>query len=237
MLFFLCTEIIREVKINGDNVTELLRVTADQLEPDCLNRALLTAVENNNHFNVGKLILNGADNIEECLKRSKEDKKPHARAMLLLVKAAQEGNQDLILKVFGEYTPGLDAHELLDESFLDVQRAVVSGEVINKPREHIFGLTHYDKLAQDEDFHSLQQVFTVVPVEIARRNGHAAVREELLLNTDVNQEEGIVHWHGLRLRVLDVSWLRKIHWVKRLRLGRNGFRQLPNEMGTYLKQV
>ena len=34
-----------------------------------------------------------------------------------------------------------------------------------------------------------------------------------------------------------MSWLRKIYWVKRLRLARNGFRQLPNEMGLYLKQV
>ena len=50
-------------------------------------------------------------------------------------------------------------------------------------------------------------------------------------------EEGTVYWHGLRLLVLDVSWLRKIYWVKRLRLARNGFKQLPNEMGTYLKQV
>jgi len=50
-------------------------------------------------------------------------------------------------------------------------------------------------------------------------------------------EEGFVYWHGLRLLDLDVSWLRKIYWVKRLRLAQNGFRQLPNEMGIYLKQV
>ena len=244
---------------SGDNLTELLRFDADQLEPDTLNRALIAAVEKDNHINIGKLIVKGADNIEDCLKRSKDDKKPHARAMLLLVKAAQEGNRNLVLKVFGEPAPGLDEREFLDEGFRDVQGVVVSGEVFKLSREHVFGLVH----STDKSFNILEdsvdtssycndspaldvreflnegfgQVFTVVPIEIARQNHHVAVMEELLLKTDVNQEEGTVYWHGLRLLVLDVSWLRKIHWVKRLRLGRNGFRQLPDEMGVYLKQV
>ena len=81
------------------------------------------------------------------------------------------------------------------------------------------------------------KVSTVVPIEIARRAQNNNVREELLLRTDVNQEEGSVYWHGLRLLHLDLSWVRKIHWVKRLRLARNGFRVIPNEIGGYLKQV
>lgn len=201
-------EIIKEVETNGDNLTELLRFNADQLEPNCLNRALTAAVKNDNHFNVGKLIVKGADNIEDCLKQSRDDLKPHARAMLLLVKAAMRGDRNLVLKLFGEPAPGMDTREYQDDGFQDVQKAVLSGKVS-----------------------------TVVPIEIARRNGHTQVREELLLKTDVNMEEGTVYWHGLRLLVLDVSWLRKIYWVKRLRLARNGFKQLPNEMGTYLKQV
>ena len=96
----------------------------------------------------------------------------------------------------------------LDDDFAEVQKAVISG-----------------------------RVSTVVPIEIARRNQNPIVREELLLRTDVNQEEGSVYWHGLRLLVLDLSWIRKIHWVKRLRLARNGFRSIPNEIGGYLKQV
>ena len=209
LFILLYAEIIKEVETNGDNLTKLLRFNADQLEPDCLKRALRAAVENDSHFNVGKLIVKGASNIDECLKFSKDNHKPHARAMLLLVKAAQDGNRNLVLKLFGEPAPGLqDPREFQDNGFPDVQKAVRDGKVS-----------------------------TVVPIEIARRNGHSAVREELLLKTDVNQEEGTVYWHGLRLLVLDVSWLRKIHWVKRLRLARNGFRQLPNEMGTYLKQV
>ena len=202
------SEIIKEVETNGNKLTELLRFNTDQLEPNCLNRALVAAVSNDNHFNVGTLSVKGANNVEECLRKSRDDHKPHARAMLLLVKAAMEGNCSLVLKLFGELVPGIDTQDYQDDGFQDVQKAAHNGEIS-----------------------------TVVPIEIARRNGHTQVREELLLKTDVNMEEGYVYWHGLRLLVLDVSWLRKIYWVKRLRLARNGFRQLPNEMGMYLKQV
>ena len=80
-------------------------------------------------------------------------------------------------------------------------------------------------------------VSTVVPIEIARRHQNNDIRKELLLHTDVNQEEGSVYWHGLRLLHLDISLVRKIHWVKYLRLARNGLRVIPNELGNYLKQV
>ena len=203
------TEIIQVAESNGDNLTELLQFNTDQLEPDCLKRALRAAVLNDNPINVGKLIVKGADNIDECLKLSKDNRKPHARAMLLLVKSARDGNCILVLKLFNLPSPGLqDAHEYEDEGFPDVQMAVINGNVS-----------------------------TAIPIEIARRYNNAAVREELLLRTDVNQEQGSVDWHGLKLRGLDISWLRKIHWVKKLSLARNGFRQLPNEITTYLKQV
>ena len=205
----LCLEIVKEVQTNGDNLSELLRFSADQLEPHCLNSALMAAAMNDNHVNVGKLIVKGANEITRELKRSVEQKKPHARAMLLLVHAAVEGNCNLVLQLFGEPTSGADnCREYIDDTFPEVQKVVLSGEVS-----------------------------TVVPIEIARRNGHASVREELLLKTNVNEQEKSVHWHGLRLLVLDINWLRKIHWVQKLRLARNGFRSLPNEMGTYLKQV
>lgn len=98
-------------------------------------------------------------------------------------------------------------------------------------------------MTDDKDFTDVQRVVashgvsTVVPIEIARRCSSLAVREELLLYTDVNQEEGTVDWHGLRLLVLDLSWIRKIYWAKRLRLARNGFKSIPSEIGRYLKQV
>lgn len=131
----------------------------------------------------------------------------YAWAMLLLVKAAQDGDRNLILKLFGERAPGLrDVNKYQDDGFRDVQKVVGS-------------------------------VSTAVPLEIARRNGHASVQEELLLKTNVNQEEGTVYWHGLHLLSLEVPWLRRIHWAHRLCLARNGLKHLPNEMGIYLKQV
>ena len=95
----------------------------------------------------------------------------------------------------------------------------------------------------DCDFSEVQKaiinrkVSTVVPIGIAQRKQHIAIRDELLLHTDVNQSEGSVDWHGLRLLNLELSFLRKIYWVQHLRLARNGFRTIPNEIGSYLKQV
>ena len=203
------TEIIKEVENDGDKLTELLKNGADNLEPGCLDRALVAAVKNDNHLNVGKLVVKGAKDLPACLKYAKEEKKPQARAMLLLIIAAQTGDKAIVQKLFGEPAPGLqNKAEYEDEGFRQVQEAVLSGNIS-----------------------------TVVPIEIARRNGQAQVREELLLKTDVNQEEGYVYWHGLRLLQLDIGWLRKIAWVKKLRLARNGFKILPPEMATYLKQV
>lgn len=97
--------------------------------------------------------------------------------------------------------------------------------------------------AHDEGLQEVQaavmtgKVSTVVPIEMARRKLHKNVREELLMRTDVNQQEGTVFWHGLRLNELEVTWLRKIQWVKKLRLARNGFRVLPIEIGSCLRHV
>ena len=169
----------------------------------------MAATQNDNHFNIGKLVVKGAKNLEECLEYSQRNNKPHARAMLMLIKAASTGNKAIVQKLFGETVDKADnSRDFSDAAFSDVQKAVLSGKVS-----------------------------TVVPIEIARRNQHVQVREELLLKTDVNQEEGYVYWHGLRLLNLEVPWLRRINWVKRLRLARNGFKSLPNDMGNYLKQV
>ena len=93
-------EIIKEVETNGDNLTDLLRVRGEELEPYCLERALIAAVRNGNHFSVGKLVVKGATNVEDALQLSKEMKKHEARAMLLLVLAALKNDKDLILKLF-----------------------------------------------------------------------------------------------------------------------------------------
>uniref|UniRef100_A0A1X7SPR9 Uncharacterized protein n=1 Tax=Amphimedon queenslandica TaxID=400682 RepID=A0A1X7SPR9_AMPQE len=202
-------EIIKEAKTNGDNLTELLEVRIDDLEPHCLEDALTAAVEVGNQLNVGKLVLKGATNIQQALEDSKRLQKHEARAMLLLVIAAQTNDRDLVIKLFGARTQRNTSHPMAnDDDFSEVQKAVISG-----------------------------RVSTMVPIEIAQRHQSPIVREELLLRTNVNQEEGSVYWHGLRLFVLDLSWIRKIHWVRRLRLDGNGFRAIPNEIRGYLKQV
>ena len=76
----------------------------------------------------------------------------------------------------------------------------------------------------------------MIPIELSRRYNASAVREELLLRKDVDKSNGTVLWFGLRLMQLEISWLRKIHWVKTLKLARNEFTSLPPEMGNYLKE-
>ena len=101
---FITTEIIKEIKNNGDNLNELLRVQVDYLEPFCLEKALIAAVKAGNHINVGKLVVKGATNIDYALKKSIELRKHDVRAMLLLVIAAKENDKDLVLKLFGAPT-------------------------------------------------------------------------------------------------------------------------------------
>ena len=131
--------------------------------------------------------MKGADKIKEALKQPVDEKKPHARAMLLLVVAAIEGNCDLIRVLFSEAVSGDDTCKVyVDDFFSDVQKALQSGVVS-----------------------------TVVAIEIAHRHGQSSVHEELLLMTDMNEKEKSVHWHGLQLITLDIKWLCRIHFTSR----------------------
>lgn len=209
---FLCfnnAEIVREVENDGDRLIELLQGNIDRLEPNCLDRALMAATVNNNHINIGKLVIKGAKNLEECLDYAQRNSKFHTSAMLMLIQAASTGNKAMVQKLFGETVDQPDnLRKVYNPSFSDIRKVVLSG-----------------------------RVSTLVPLGIAHHNGHLQVREELLLKTDVDQEEGYVDWHGLMLQQLEVTWLHCISWVKQLRLARNGFKSLPNNMGNYLKQV
>ena len=195
---------------DGPGLKNLLRGNPD-LEADCLPRALILSSSDERkplEHRQYKLVIKGARNIDEALVLAKQMKQHAARAMLLLVKAAMTDDHNLVLKLFGEVGGAPPGVDCSDEEFADVQKMVTSAKVS-----------------------------TVVPIEIANRYNHPSMRAELLLRTDVNQKEGTVYWHGLRLVSLDLDWLRKIQWVKRLRLARNGFRSLPDEMGLYLRQV
>ena len=211
MYDFCCAEIIKEVETDGSRLTELLQQESEQLEEDCLPRALKAATLKDNPSSIGKLIVKGANNIDECIDIAICEGLHQSRAMLLLVKAAITGNKSIIQKLFGDAvtnSSSLDPRVFDDDEFHKVQDAISSGKVT-----------------------------TVVPIELARRREKALVREELLVKTDVNKVDGYVFWHGLRLLTLEISWLRRISWVKRFRLAKNGFKTLPSEMGASLKQV
>lgn len=84
---------------------------------------------------------------------------------------------------------------------------------------------------------SKEAVSTLLPLEVACRWQNKAVAEELLLRTDVYLSEGIVHWHGLGLNVIENTLLCKIGWAKTLDLGRNKLLKLPSEINLHLKNV
>ena len=90
----------------------------------------MAATQNDNHFNIGKLVVKGAKNLEECLEYSQRNNKPHARAMLMLIKAASTGNKAIVQKLFAETVDKADnSRDFNDAGFSDVQKAVLSGKV------------------------------------------------------------------------------------------------------------
>ena len=170
---------------------------------------MLAAVESGNPANVGKLILRGATNVDVALAKSRNLQQHAVTAALLIIKAAMEDDRILVLKLYGEN---------------------VQGQQTKIP------LTEEDNLKELQEAMSSNNFKTVIPIELSRRHNASGVREELLLRKDVNENSGTVLWFGLRLMQLEVSWLRKIHWVKSLKLSRNEFTSLPPEMGIYLKK-
>ena len=240
--FFFSTEIIKEVKRNGTRLAELLEAGVDQLEPNCLNEALIAAVQNDHHQNVGILVKKGASNISEALKLSINEKKVYASAMLMLVYAAMEGNCNLVLQLFGEIK--IDDQPCQECSRPGGTNALVS-EMLNN---HTSDQDCRDSL--DDVCRALQgsNMITAIPIEIAQKNVSAKlstekakrcthVREELLMKTDVNKDEKSVHWQGLGLLSVELTWLKRIDWVDTLLMGRNQLRLLPSQMGLHLQQV
>lgn len=201
-------EIVKEVKSNGKNLTELLKSGMEKLEPNCINRALEAATRNNNHLHIAKLILKNPTNLEECLEIARLEKMAYSRAALLLVVAALTNDVAIVQTLFGngEIVPGFpDQHN--DEGFNEVRKAIASGKISN-----------------------------IASLDLARKYRNYKVQEKLLMQTDVHQREGIVRWQGLGLIEVKQKWLRNICWVKMLKLARNGLRRLPNDM-TVLMQV
>jgi len=185
-----------------------LKTPTNELEKNCINEALMAAVETGNHSNVGKLILRGASYIDEALEKSRDLQKYSVIATLLIVKAAMYHDQNLVLMLYGENVDGL---------------------VTKVP------VTQRDNLSKLQNCVLDQSFKTAVAIEMSRRYKAFQVREELLLRTGIDKQEGTVLWFGLRLTQLEISWLMKVQWVKELMLARNEFSTLPTEMGNYLK--
>ena len=184
------------------------RLLKEPLQENFIDSAMLVAVGIGDHSSVSRLILFGATSIDTALAKSRKGKQYAVTAALLIIKAAMENDRILVLKLYGENVQGDTKIPLTEEDNLEVLQAAVASN----------------------------NIWTVVPIEISRRNNASAVREELLLRTDVDKDSGVVLWFGLRLTQLEISWLRKIYWVKVLRLACNEFASLPPEMGKYLKQ-
>ena len=208
------SDIIRAVEKDSPSLDKLLKTRRDELEPDCLQRALMVAVEKGNPSSAGKLISKGREvvDVEIALTRAKQIHAYAVQALLLMVTAAYTDDFPLVLALFGENgnsgsSPLVDK-VVKDPDFPHIQAAVRNGEV----------LTH-------------------VPIDIARRRNSIQVREELLMRTDVDKANFTVNWFGLRLTELEIAWLKRIKWVEKLRLAHNSFAILPPQMGNFMKYV
>ena len=195
---------------NSARFDQLLAVPKESLDSTCLQKALMVAVENNSAVNVGKIIIKGRESldIKAALTYATEMKSHVVRAMLLLVQAAYDDDVNLVAILYGTSVPNNSNPLTRDPDLREIQSAIQE-----------------------------KQVATAVPIAVARRERRVAVREELLLRTDTNRAEGTVLWHDLQLIELEVSWLKRIHWVRKLQLARNGFKTLPPQIGSYLKCV
>ena len=198
------------METNSAQLDDLLGVSKDSLERECLQTALMVAVEKDSAVNAGKIIIKGREtlDINAALAYATEVRSYAVRAMLLLVRAAYDDDVDLVSTLYETSIPHYD-HPLISERDLHLVKSAIQKK----------------------------QVGTAVPIEIARQEKRGAVHEELLLRTDTNVAEGTVVWSRLCLAELEISWLKRIHWVKKLDLAKNNVRTLPPQMGNYLVHV
>lgn len=207
------TAIIREIGINGDRVSELLSHAKDKVDPQFLSQALEVATRMDSDVNIGNIVSAGPLNVAECIKIAQREEKPHARAMLMLIRAAQTGN----LKTLNQ----------LHVKAYNPQRVTLSNDNVTDGHKH--PLIYCALLDVN--------ISPNVPIEIARQQGHSQVREELVMKTGVYPDKKHVLWSKLQLLELDHSLLRRISWVEMFKVDRNGLTTLSNKIAQYLKQV
>ena len=76
----------------------------DWLEDECLNTALLAAVESGNPSNAGRL--NGANNIDLVSAKTHSLEQHAVTAALLIIKVTMVNDRILVLKLYGENIQG-----------------------------------------------------------------------------------------------------------------------------------
>ena len=141
------------------------------------------------------LILLGATNVDKALEVNCRVQRHTVTATLLIIKAAIEDDQNLVLKLYGEDIQGLLQTKVPlkeKDNFTEVQHCVLNGHV-------------------NLSF----------AMEIAQKNNSFAVRELLLLRTGINRCKRVVSWSGLHLTQVEISLLEKILWIKDLLLSDN----------------
>ena len=74
----------------------LLNRAMGKLEPQFLNQALKAAIQMDGDVNVGNIVLSGPVDITEGIKFAEKGGKPHAKAMLMLIMAAQTGDGNIL---------------------------------------------------------------------------------------------------------------------------------------------
>lgn len=191
-------------------LTEILQMKNDHLGKNHLERAIKAAVTNRHHVDVSKLVVKGATSIDEALKVAVQMKNYYATSLLLLVFAAMNGNRQRVIELFEEPPMAVLLPEgvtLSVEDMEEVQKAVTSGQVSN------------------------------VLFEIAQGKRQDGVHEELFLYPQVKQEMWTVNWDRQALLSIELSWIMKIQWVKRLHLGHNRLLFIPSNVGQYLNHV
>ena len=189
----------------------LKRVALDKSGKETLNKCLMMATENDNFFNIGILVLEGADDLQTCLNAAIKQGKVKARAMLMMLVAVAANDVKFIQKLFGESVEVQKGYKLyfLDSGFMHVKQVIQAG-----------------------------MISTVIPLALSQRiENRSEVRDAFLLRTDVSRNEFTVNWSWLRLQRLEELWLKNISWVKSLNLAGNELEVLPSTLGSCIRNV
>lgn len=180
----------------------------------CFNECLEIAVEHNNHFAAGFIILRSPDNITECLKKAMQSREnPEVSAMLLLCVAAQYGDIDLLgVLCRPDYVHQMEG--TYDRSIQSdcLPQKVLYSEVLEELREAVKKIDH------------------AFPVSLACNKERFPAARCLLFNIYCCEPKLEADWHGLAIPLLKPEWIENLKTYKKLFFSWNSLTVLPNNM-------